>query len=71
MKDPVKISSQVDAEAWAEFRRLSEESHQSLSGMLTEAIRDYVRRRRLRPEVQRHLEDSIRANYELGKRLAE
>jgi hypothetical protein len=39
--------------------------------MLTEAIRDYVRRRRLRPEVLQHLEDSIADNRELGRRLAE
>jgi predicted transcriptional regulator len=71
MKDPVKISSKVDADVWGELRRLSEESHQSLSGMLTEAIREYVRRRRLRPAVIRHLDDSIAANRELGRRLAE
>ena len=66
----VKISSKVDETAWNDLRELAEESHQSISGLLTEAIRDYVRRRRLRPEVMRHLEDSIAKNEELGRRLA-
>ena len=67
----VKISSKVDEDAWNELRSLAEESHQNISGLLTEAIRDYLRRRRLRPVVMRHLEDSIEANKELGRRLAE
>ena len=71
MNEPIKISSKVESSVWKELRKLSEESPQSLSGMFTEAIRDYVRRRRLRPEVLRHLEDSIADNRELGRRLAE
>ena len=66
----VKISSKIDEQAWSDLRRLAEESHQSISGLLTEAVRDYVRRRRLRPSVLDHLEDSIAKNEELGRRLA-
>ena len=50
---------------------LARESHQSISGLLTEAISDYVRKRRLRPVVMDHLEESIKDNEELGQRLAE
>ncbi|MEM6674835.1 MAG: hypothetical protein AAF726_18450 [Planctomycetota bacterium] len=71
MAEWIKISSEVEAAVWEELRRLSEESRQSISGLLTDAIRDYVRRRRLRPEVLGHLEDSIADNRELGRRLAE
>lgn len=71
MREPIEINSEVESSVWEELRRLSEESHQSISEMLTEAIRDYVRRRRLRPEVMSHLEDSIADNHELGRRLAE
>ena len=66
----VKISSKVEESAWNELKALAEESHQNISGLLTEAITDYVRRRRLRPEVMRHLEDSIRDNEKLGRLLA-
>ncbi len=66
----IKISSKVDERVWKELRDLAEETHQSISGLLTEAIRDYVCRHRVRPEVLRHLEDSIGENEELGRLLA-
>lgn len=67
----IKISSKVEEEVWNDLKELADESHQSISGLLTEAIRDYVRRRRVRPEVLGHLEDSMGENEELGRRLAE
>ncbi len=66
----IKISSKVDEIVWKELRELAEETHQSISGLLTEAISDYVRRHRVRPEVLRHLEDSMKENEELGRLLA-
>jgi hypothetical protein len=38
--------------------------------LLTDAIRDFLRRRRVRPEVLKHLESSIAENEELGRLLA-
>jgi predicted transcriptional regulator len=67
----VKVSSKVDEEVWDELRELAEETHQSISGVLTEAIRDYVHRHRVRPEVLLHLEDAMRDHEELGRLLAE
>jgi predicted transcriptional regulator len=67
----VKISSKVDESVWNELKALARESHRSISGILTEAIREYVRRRRVRPDVLRHLEDSIAENEKLGRLLAE
>jgi predicted transcriptional regulator len=66
----IKISSKVDETAWEELKQLASESHQNISGVLTDAIRDYVRKRRVRPAVMQHLEDSIRDNEELGRLLA-
>ena len=66
----IKISSKVDETAWEELKQLASESHQNISGVLTEAIRDYVRKRRVRPVVMQHLNDSIRDNEELGQLLA-
>jgi len=66
----IKISSKVDEDAWIELKALAQESHQSVSGVLTEAIREYVRRRRVRPEVLAHLKDSMDENEELGHLLA-
>jgi predicted transcriptional regulator len=66
----IKISSKVDEKVWAELRAIAEESHQSLSGLLTEAIGEYVQRRRVRPVVLEHLDESINENRRLGELLA-
>lgn len=67
----IKISSKVEQAEWRALQELAKESHQSISGLLTEAIGDYLRKRRLRPVVLEHLEESMTENEELGKRLAE
>ncbi len=66
----IKISSKVESAVWEELRTLAKESHQNISGLLTEAISDYLRRKRIRPVVLDHLTDSMNENDELGKRLA-
>jgi predicted transcriptional regulator len=66
----IKVSSKVEADVWEDFRQLADESHQNISGLLTEAIREYLQRRRVRPVVKRHLEDSIAENRKLGRLLA-
>jgi predicted transcriptional regulator len=65
-----KISSIVDDKAWSELRELAEEAGQSISHVLTEAIEEYVHRRRVRPLVLEHLERSMEENEELGRLLA-
>jgi predicted transcriptional regulator len=67
----IKISSKVDESVWNELKAVARESRRSISGILTEAIREYVRRRRVRPDVLRHLDDSVAANEKLGRLLAE
>jgi predicted transcriptional regulator len=67
----IKISSKVDEAVWNELREFAAESHQSISGLLTDAIRDFLRRRRVRVEVANHLEKSIAENEKLGRLLAE
>ena len=66
----IKISSKVDAVVWNDLKSLAKEQHQSISGLLTEAIREYVQRKRVRPTVLTHLEASMERNDELGKLLA-
>ena len=68
---PIKVSSIVDETIWNDLKALAKESHRNLSGLLTEAIREYVRRQRVRPVVFDHLEDSMAENERLGKLLAE
>jgi hypothetical protein len=66
----IKISSKVEQCEWEALQAIAIESQQSISGLLTEAVADYVRKRRLRPTVLSHLEDSMNENEELGRRLA-
>ena len=66
----IKISSRVEEQAWEELRLLAQESNQNLSDLLTEAISDYLQRRRVRPDVLEHLSDSMTENDDLGKLLA-
>ena len=66
----IKISSKVEERVWEELRMLAKEQHQNVSGLLTEAISDYLQRRRVRPAVLEHLSDSMTENDELGQLLA-
>ena len=66
----IKISSKVDEAVWNELKALARERHQNVSGLLTEAISEYVKRKRIRPQVLDHLEASMEENEELGKLLA-
>ena len=67
----IKISSKVEEREWKALQEIAYESQQSIAGLLSEAVADYVRKRRLRPAVLSHLEDSISENEELGRRLAD
>jgi predicted transcriptional regulator len=66
----IKISSKVDESTWNELKALAAETHQKVSGLLTEAIREYISRKRVRPVVLNHLKQSIAENEEQGKLLA-
>jgi hypothetical protein len=59
-----------DTGAWNELKALAAETHQSVSDLLTDAIREYVARKR-HPVIQNHLEQSITENEALGKLLAQ
>jgi predicted transcriptional regulator len=67
----VKISSKVDANLWRELKALARDSNQSISSLLTEAIREFLQRKRVRPVFLRHLENSMEENERLGRLLGE
>ena len=67
----VKISSKIDEKVWNDLKTLAKEMHQNVSGLLTDAVREYVERRRVRPVVLQHLERSMEENEELGRLLAQ
>ena len=63
----IKISSKVDEKVWNDLKEIANETHRSISGLLTEAVQEYLQRRRVRPSVLRHLERSMEENEQLGK----
>ncbi len=48
----IKINSKVDEAIWNELKALAADTHQNVSGVLTEAIRDYIRWKRVRPKPE-------------------
>jgi hypothetical protein len=66
----VKISSKIEEKIWRDLKSFSEDTHQSVSGLLTEAVREFLERRRVRPVVLENLKRSLDENEELGKLLA-
>jgi predicted transcriptional regulator len=66
----IKISSKVDPAAWNDLRAFAGETNRSISGVLNEAITEYVQRRRVRPLVLDALEKSVAKNRRLGELLA-
>ena len=66
----IKISSKVEEHVWNDLRQMAKETHQNISGLLTVAIKEYLHRSRVRPEVLTHLNESIAEHEELGEKLA-
>jgi hypothetical protein len=66
----VKISSKMDEETWRDLKSFANDTHQNVSGLLTEAVRDFLERRRVRPVVLENLKRSMEENEELGELLA-
>ena len=67
----IKISSKVEQREWEALQALARETNQSIAGVLSEAVAEYVRKRRIRPAVMDHLEISMDENEELGKLFAQ
>ena len=61
----IKISTTVDEKVWEEFKELSDETHQSITGLLTEALKDFVRKKRVRPVFIEQMGKSIEENEKI------
>ena len=65
----IVISAKLDEAVWNELRGLARATGRDVSVVLSEAVEEYLARRRVRPDVLRHMEDSMRENEVLGKLL--
>ena len=66
----VQISSKMDEKIWRDLKSFAGDTHQNVSGLLTEAVREFLERRRVRPVVLENLKRSMDENEELGELLA-
>lgn len=66
----MKISSKMKASTWKALQEESRENNRSISGLLCEAVEEYLARRRLRETVLKAADESMRENEELGALLA-
>lgn len=66
----VKFASQIDETALKELRELSQQTDKSISRLLTEAVNDYLKRARVRPEFVEATEKFLSQHSDLLKKLA-
>ena len=62
----IKISSKVEESAWHDLKFLAAEQNRNISSVLTEAVEEYIQRKRLRPVVLAHLEQSMEKKRGIG-----
>jgi predicted transcriptional regulator len=70
MGKPVKFASQLDEEVLEDLRRYAQETDRSISGIVSEAVAEYLSRVRLRPAFRDAVEKVLDENDELLRRLA-
>ena len=63
MSEMVKFSSKMDSEALEALRAQARDEGRTLAGLLTEAVRDYLAKNRVRPAF-REASESVRAEHE-------
>jgi hypothetical protein len=70
MKKAVKFATQVQEDVLDTMRAYAKENGQSLSSITTEAIREYLSRRRVRSKFLKAMHEVIEENHTLLDHLA-
>jgi predicted transcriptional regulator len=70
MAEMVKFSSKMDAEVLRRLREHADQEHKQISGVLTDAVRDYLQRSEIRPAFRDAADQVINEHAELLERLA-
>ena len=70
MSKVVKFASQIDEQVLTDLKRFAKASDRSISGVLTEAVADYLKRERIRPAFRKVSEEVLIEHAELLSRLA-
>jgi len=70
MGKAVKFASQIDERALKELKSFVKETDRSISSVLTDAVREYLARARLRPAFRKAAQEVLTEHAELLRRLA-
>lgn len=70
MAKAVKFSSKIEEAVLKELRVYASESQRNVSGVLTDAVREYLQRVCVRPVFKSAADEVLRENEELLRRLA-
>lgn len=70
MKCMKKFATQIDSRVLEEFRAYAKESNRSISGLLTDAVSEYLARVRVRAPFRDAADAVLAENEELLRRLA-
>lgn len=65
-----KFATQVDVKVLEELKKYAAESDRSISGIVSDSIRDYLAKVRVRPAFRSAMDEVLGSNEELLKRLA-
>jgi predicted transcriptional regulator len=66
----VKFATQLDAEVAKDLRAFAVHADRSISGIVNEAVAEYLQRRRVRPAFRAALDEVLTDHDELLRRLA-
>jgi hypothetical protein len=65
-----KFATQIDEQVLNDLKKYVEESDRSISGVVTEAVADFLQKVRVRPMFRSAMEDVLNEHAELLTRLA-
>jgi len=65
-----KFATQIDETALEELRSYAKSTGRSISGVVSEAIEEYLKRARVRPAFRNAMGETLEDNAELLERLA-
>lgn len=67
---PVKLSTQIDDKVLKDLKAYAKSEDKKISSIITLAVSDYLNRVKIRPDFHKSMEQVIKENSELLKRLA-
>jgi len=65
-----KFATQIDERVLKDLKAFADQADRSISGVVTEAVEEYLQRLRLRPAFRKAMDEVLREHSELLQRLA-